>query len=115
MSRCHIFCKHRVRGCNGEVSFILFAVLVIALFPFVAFSEPSKKHPSPSQIAYPSDTTIEWHCWTMRPGESLEKLFGERWVEVAGFNRIDRRRTAVSGSMMNRFRKSSTGFRKTRR
>ncbi|MCS6292645.1 MAG: L,D-transpeptidase [Nitrospira sp.] len=70
---------------------ILLAMLVIALFPFVAFSEPSKKHPSPCQIAYPSDPTVEWDCRSLRPGESLEKLFGERWVEVARFNRIDRR------------------------
>lgn len=87
----HIFCKRRARGCNGDVNVILLAMLVIALFPFVAFSEPSKKHPSPCQIAYPSDPTVEWDCRSLRPGESLEKLFGERWVEVARFNRIDRR------------------------
>jgi hypothetical protein len=34
---------------------------------------------------------IEWECRTLRAGESLEKLFGERWVDVARFNRIDRR------------------------
>jgi len=73
------------------VSFFLFAVLVIALFPSVAFSESSKKHPSPCHIAYPSDATIEWDCRTLRPGESLERLFGERWIDVARFNRIDRR------------------------
>jgi hypothetical protein len=81
------------------VSFILFAVLVIALFPFVAFSEPSKKHPSPCQIAYPSDATIEWDCRTLRSGESLEKLFGERWVDVARFNRIDRRHARSGASI----------------
>ena len=78
---------------------MLFAVLVIALFPSVAFSEPSKKHPSPCHIAYPSDATIEWDCRTLRPGESLEKLFGERWVDVARFNRIDRRHTRAGVSI----------------
>ncbi len=70
----------------------------MALFPLAAFSEPSKKHPSLCQIAYPSDVTVEWDCRTLRSGESLEKLFGERWVEVARFNRIDRRhaRSGVS-------------------
>jgi len=74
-------------------------VLVIVLFPFVAFSEPSKKHPAPCQIAYPSDAAIEWDCRTLRSGESLEKLFGERWIDVARFNRIDRRH-ARSGTSL---------------
>src|SRR5687767_11633711 len=34
----------------------------------------------------------------MRPGESLEKMFQHAWIEVARFNRIDRRhaRSGVS-------------------
>jgi hypothetical protein len=99
MSRWHIFCKRRARGCNGDVSFILFAVLVIALFPFVAFSEPSKKHPGPCQIAYPSDAAIEWECRRLKSGDSLEKLFGEHWVDVARFNRIDRRHARSGASL----------------
>jgi hypothetical protein len=78
MARSHIFCQRRARECKGSVSFILFAVLVIALFPSAVLSEPSRKQPSPCHIAYPSDATIEWDCRTLRPGESLEKLFGER-------------------------------------
>ena len=27
----------------------------------------------------------------MRPGESLETIFGEYWIDVGRFNRIDRR------------------------
>lgn len=99
MVLCHIFCKRRARGCRGGVSGSLFAVLLIALLPFVALSEPSKKHPSPCEIAYPSDVTIEWDCRTLRSGESLEKLFGERWVDVARFNRIDRRHTGAGVSI----------------
>jgi hypothetical protein len=34
---------------------------------------------------------MEWACRTLRRGESLERLFGDRWVDVARFNRIDRR------------------------
>jgi hypothetical protein len=99
MALCHIFGKRLARGCRGGVSLILFAGLVIALFPSVVFSESSKKHPSPCQVAYPSDATIEWDCRMLRPGESLEKLFGERWVEVARFNRIDRRHARVGVSI----------------
>lgn len=81
------------------MSFIRLAVLLIALFPSAALSEPSKKHPSPCQIAYPSDAAIEWDCRMLRSGDSLEKLFGERWVEVARFNRIDRRHARAGASL----------------
>lgn len=81
------------------MSFHLFSVLVIALFPLVAFSGPSKKHPNHCHTAYPSDATIEWDCRMLRPGESLETLFGERWVEVARFNRIDRRHARAGESL----------------
>ena len=40
---------------------------------------------------YPGDASIEWECKRMGKGETLEKLFGERWRDVARFNRIDRR------------------------
>lgn len=40
---------------------------------------------------YPGDKMIEWECRRMGKGETLEKLFGERWQDVARFNRIDRR------------------------
>ena len=46
---------------------------------------------SPCPLSYPSDTAIAWDCRTIKKGESLESLFGERWVDVARFNRIDRR------------------------
>lgn len=39
---------------------------------------------------------MEWECRTLQRGESLEKLFGEQWSDVARFNRIDRRH-AVPG------------------
>lgn len=34
---------------------------------------------------------MEWDCRTLRPKESLETMFGDRWIDVARFNRIDRR------------------------
>lgn len=46
---------------------------------------------SPCDIRYPSDAALEWDCRVVREGESLERLFGKRWVDVARFNRIDRR------------------------
>jgi hypothetical protein len=66
-------------------------VLVAALIPAVSQSEPARKYRGPCEITYPSDATVEWDCRTLRPGESLESLFGDWWVDVARFNRIDRR------------------------
>jgi hypothetical protein len=34
---------------------------------------------------------LEWDCRIIPPGKSLEAIFGEYWVDVARFNRIDRR------------------------
>ena len=81
------------------MSVSLFAVLLIALFPSVAFSEPSKKHPSPCQIAYTSDAAFEWDCRRLRSSESLESQFGERWIDIARFNRIDRRHARSGASI----------------
>ncbi len=47
--------------------------------------------PSPCAIHYPSDHRLPWQCRRLQRGETLEKLFGQRWVDVARFNRIDRR------------------------
>jgi hypothetical protein len=67
------------------------AAMAGALFAFGSNAPPSPKRRGLCAIAYPSDATIAWECRTLRAGESLEKLFGERWVDVARFNRIDRR------------------------
>ena len=65
--------------------------MLSVLAPAVSHSEPPKKHRGPCEIAYPSDVTVEWECRTLRAGESLEELFGEHWIDMARFNRIDRR------------------------
>jgi hypothetical protein len=66
-------------------------VLVVTVCPAAAYSERPLKPRSPCTIVYPSDATVEWECRILRAGESLEKLFGEQWTDVARFNRIDRR------------------------
>jgi hypothetical protein len=70
---------------------VLLALLVVALIPANAYPDPPRKYRSPCEITYPSDSTVEWTCRTLRRGESLEQLFGDRWADVARFNRIDRR------------------------
>ena len=44
-----------------------------------------------SRVEYPSLKAIKWHPHFIAPHETLESLFGDDWVLVARFNRIDRR------------------------
>jgi hypothetical protein len=75
----------------------LLAVLLVV--PGISRSEPTPKLPGLCGINYPSDATLEWECRTLRRGESLEKLFGERWIDIARFNRIDRRHAQAGRSI----------------
>lgn len=52
---------------------------------------PTSTPPSLCLISYPSDARITWECRTLRGTDTLERLFGDRWKDVARFNRIDRR------------------------
>ncbi len=83
-----------------EAEFIVkLAVATILILPFLAHAEPGAKPSGACGITYPSDTTIEWECRTLRAGESLEKLFGGQWTDVARFNRIDRRHAQAGRSI----------------
>ena len=75
------------------VSWLVWNTLLafLLLVPSAAYSESSVKRRSPCNISYPSDRTVQWECRTLRVGESLETLFGEQWIHVVRFNRIDRR------------------------
>ncbi len=44
-----------------------------------------------SRYEYPSQAPIKWKAHFVRPQDSLERLFGDDWVLIARFNRIDRR------------------------
>jgi L,D-transpeptidase catalytic domain len=72
-------------------SLIAVTVMMVLAFHASAQADSPKKHRGPCEITYPSDATIEWSCRTIRPGESLETMFGDGWINVARFNRIDRR------------------------
>jgi hypothetical protein len=72
-------------------SLIAVAVLTFAAFHVSAQADSPKEHRGPCEIYYPSDATVEWDCRVIPPVESLETIFEERWVDVARFNRIDRR------------------------
>lgn len=63
----------------------------MVLAPGDGGAERARTRPSPCQVRHPSDAQVEWACRQVRRGETLERIFGDRWVDVARFNRIDRR------------------------
>lgn len=68
---------------------LLFVIFCVIVYADSAHSSHITK--SPCKVRYPSDTKIKWECRRIKKGETLENLFGEMWVDVARFNRIDRR------------------------
>ena len=70
---------------------VTIAVMVATGLPVSVQAESPKKHRGPCEIHYPRDATVEWDCRVIPPGGSLEAIFGEDWMDVARFNRIDRR------------------------
>jgi L,D-transpeptidase-like protein len=71
----------------------LAAALLLLLV--TAARAPAASTATPCDVTYPSDGRLAWDCRTLRPGESVERLFGERWVDVLRFNRVDRRHSTV--------------------
>jgi hypothetical protein len=72
-------------------SLIGISLMMVAFLSVSAQADSPKKHRGPCEIHYPSDATLEWDCRVIPHGKSLETMFGEDWVDVARFNRIDRR------------------------
>ena len=70
------------------------AMLMLALV--VGSSSAAVAGPQSCVVRYPSDASIPWTCRVLTRGESVQRLFGDRWRDVLRFNRIDRRH-AVPG------------------
>ena len=77
-------------------------ILAAALLCFIVlFRPPSTSLPGTlpddparedlGRFVYPSLKNIPWRPHFIMPDESLERLFGDKWVHVARFNRVDRR------------------------
>ncbi len=56
-----------------------------------AASPEDKAREDLSRVEYPSLKNIKWHPLFIQPNQSLESLFGQDWILVARFNRLDRR------------------------
>jgi hypothetical protein len=67
----------------------MFAGLLIA--GVVHGSAEGATRSSPCSVIYPSDAGVPWRCDDLRAGETMMQVFGDRWIDVARFNRIDRR------------------------
>ncbi|MBH0179866.1 MAG: L,D-transpeptidase [Nitrospira sp.] len=83
--------------CEWRTGVVLLAVCVF--LPIASHAEPLRKPRGPCAVVYPSDAAVEWFCRTLHPKESLETVFGEYWVDVARFNRIDRRHVGAGVSI----------------
>lgn len=70
---------------------ILASVVLVGLTAVSAWGALPSRESSLCDISYPSDSLVEWDCRRLQKGESLERLFGRRWVDVVRFNRVDRR------------------------
>ena len=77
-------------------SLMAVTMMMVAVLPVSVQADSPKKHRGPCEIHYPSDATVEWDCRVILPGESLETIFGDYWVEAARFNRIDRRHARLA-------------------
>ncbi|MBN1546374.1 MAG: hypothetical protein JW902_06920, partial [Syntrophaceae bacterium] len=77
-------------------------ILAVTLFSLILFSYPKSvslpgtlpddpAREDLGRIVYPSQKAIPWQSHFILPDESLERLFGDQWILVARFNRLDRR------------------------
>lgn len=70
-------------------SLVLCLLLVLGL-SVECYGNPPKRR-FPTKVNHPTDTEISWKSQRLRRGDTLEGLFGEYWIDVLRFNRIDRR------------------------
>jgi hypothetical protein len=81
---------------------LLAKVIALALFTAIVvyspavISEPGANPMDPARedltrVEYPSLAQVEWDPRFIRPQETLETLYGDDWITVARFNRVDRR------------------------
>ena len=67
------------------------ALALVALSVRVSTATAIAVASGPCDVSYPSDARIGWACGVVPRGATFESMFGERWRDVARFNRMDRR------------------------
>jgi hypothetical protein len=76
--------KNRVTGR------IVIAALILVLLVLAPSSVLAAGEDPACEVRYPSDARVAWDCRVLGRGETVERLFGNRWADVLRFNRIDR-------------------------
>ncbi len=89
---------HFIMENERKIPWIFLAVpflLIVSFLFLMSIGSPENAYAmtthSTCKISYRADLTIAWGCRRLLKGETLEALFGDRWQDVARFNRIDRR------------------------
>ena len=70
---------------------ILSLLLILTTLSPLAAGGESQKITNLCSILHPDDAKIAWDCRTIKKGETAEALFGDHWLDVLRFNRVDRR------------------------
>jgi hypothetical protein len=70
---------------------VLSARVIIMLVFMLGIAQAGHEQGGSCTVSFPSDATIAWDCRYLRSGESLEKISPDRWMDIARFNRMDRR------------------------
>ncbi len=75
------------------------ATLLLLAAAVDTHAAPQRARPSPCAIVHPSDATLAWSCRRLKRGETLKSVFGDRWIDGARFNRIDRRHAGAGAEL----------------
>lgn len=78
---------------------ISFLIALLILGTYNPIEAEHTKVRSLCKVRHPSDKKIDWECGQIKKGETLESIFGDRWIDVARFNRIDRRHSYPGSSI----------------
>jgi lipoprotein-anchoring transpeptidase ErfK/SrfK len=78
---------------------ILSLLLIFTIISPLTALGGSKKIYNLCSVFHPSDGLIAWDCRRIKKGETPEMLFGDRWLDVLRFNRIDRRHLTAGVSI----------------
>ena len=73
-------------------------LIFMAMSPLSSRGE-SRKISNLCRVVHPGDAVIAWDCRKINKGETPELLFGDRWLDVLRFNRIDRRHLVTGVSI----------------
>ena len=81
-----------------NIRILALLLIFLTISPITAWGE-SKKIYNLCSIVHPGDALVDWDCLRIKKGETAESLFGDRWLDVLRFNRIDRRHLTAGVSI----------------